>query len=81
MNVVATVIALFASSRFEVAVNEPVQVMPSALVSVPKVPPSAVTSPAAKLLTASLITIVTVAVSPIFNALSLIDTELTEGAV
>ena len=82
VNVVFTVTAFVALSMSAAAVKEPVQVTPPSRVeNEPKAPPLAVNILLLKVLTASLMVIVTVAVSPICNALSLIVTELTEGAV
>src|SRR5258706_3826180 len=66
---------------FEVGVNVPVQVMPSPDVSVLSVPCSTVTSLLSKAVTASENAIVTVEVSPIFRALSLIVTDTVVGAL
>ncbi|TLD45006.1 MAG: hypothetical protein FAZ92_02728 [Accumulibacter sp.] len=77
----ATVTTLLASSIVAVGVKVAVQVTLSEVANAPSVPFSTVTSALVKSATASLKTIVTVAVSPIFSAESLIDIDETFGPV
>ncbi|TLD45008.1 MAG: hypothetical protein FAZ92_02730 [Accumulibacter sp.] len=77
----ATVTTLLVSSIVVVGVKVAVQVMLSEVVRAPNMPFSTVTSLSAKFATASLKTIVTVEVSPIFSAVSLIVTDAVVGAL